>query len=1071
MERHMLGTFSARLRQVGIAATFLIALAVTAPTALAKPHTEAGKAELATAAPRTGLAVASLSSLPAAAAAGGSYALEGTVANSGAAALSGTVTVRLLAFDQPPRTVGTAAVQVAAGSSAPYETPVALPADLPDGSYTLAACTPVGGEGELSCATARRGVVIGEAGEASPPSADKRALAAGRRLAAAAPEVCSSGAHTLSQAGDRVYPEMGNGGYTSVHSDVNLIYDAVENEFLPGTNVQLHDLATQCLTDFSLDFERKGPESSEGPGPDMQVEAVSVDGAPASFEFVQPTYPGDPNGQNDPDPGAHEAALEAPVSAENPLPPACTPNSEAAVVVEGEAATGDQCPANKLVITPSAPIAAGEAFEVEVKYSGRPGVHTDGDGSVEGWFLSDEPVGDGSFVTTEPVGTEAWMPLNNHPSAKPTYDFDEQVTAGRTAIANGELVGFTNNPPDADFPGGSTTWRWHSPQPVASYLVESSVGGYDLSERIGGHGILYYEAQASGLTAEQKEKNKKVMDLQESIVEFQERFDGPFPFTSDGVIVGAPSASFEEEMETKITFNGGRISESTFNHENMHQWFGDNVSESNYNMTFFKEGLAQLSEYLLTAKKAAEAKGGLETAEGEAAFDASLVSRFATNYAATGSTWTGAPSNPTAESLFSSAVTYRRPATAYIAVRQILGAANFDGALHQLTAEYGGSSVTEPELEGIFEGWLPNQSATCRARLGTFFGEWFDTAYPASGEPAALKPQLTGPGLAASASGTTFYDAGGSCQQGVPTTTATVSGEAVPGVYVEPTVTLAAAPATGGAPVSRITYSVDGGPRTSYAGPFTLPGTGTHTVTYSSTDAVGGVERQQVKTILVDAPPVTTAQIQPAPVDGKVVGPAIVILSATAGPSGVADTEYALDGGPFQAYTGAITVAATGDHTLAYRSTDGNGLGETAKQLSFTVVAPPEAGKSTAEGAKEVAPATPAAASACAKPALQVRVMRPLRRQGGVAILRQGQAYTYEGRLTCGGKPAPAGTVVGVSVLTKGKSARRPGVAVGNGGKIDVLLRYTGKRTVVFSVAGDGGSAQVEVPIATTRGR
>ena len=36
----------------------------------------------------------------------------------------------------------------------------------------------------------------------------------------------------------------------------------------------------------------------------------------------------------------------------------------------------------------------------------------------------------------------AWMPLNNHPSAKPTYDFYDTVNIGKTAIANGELVGY-----------------------------------------------------------------------------------------------------------------------------------------------------------------------------------------------------------------------------------------------------------------------------------------------------------------------------------------------------------------------------------------------------------------------------------------------------------------------------------------------------------------------------------------------------------------------------------------------------------------------------------------------------
>ena len=51
--------------------------------------------------------------------------------------------------------------------------------------------------------------------------------------------------------------------------------------------------------------------------------------------------------------------------------------------------------------------------------------------------------------------------------------------------------------------------------------------------------------------------NKSIMDQQEDITNFQSIFNGPYPFTSDGVIIGTPAASFEEEMETKITFAGG----------------------------------------------------------------------------------------------------------------------------------------------------------------------------------------------------------------------------------------------------------------------------------------------------------------------------------------------------------------------------------------------------------------------------------------------------------------------------------------------------------------------------------
>jgi hypothetical protein len=1045
MERLAFVGVSARLRYVGIIGIVLLAaLAVAGSAAGAKPHSAVGPAEVGGAsAPQTGLAVASTSSAPEGAGPGSSFTVRGNVANSSGSDLSGDVTVRLLARGETPRVLGTTAVQVGAGSTASYEAAVTVPGELADGSYALAACTPIG-EGLLSCASARRGIVVGTQGPGARGAAVQQAGAAED----IAPGPCSPGAHTLSKPGEHVYPEMGNGGYASLHTNVNLIYDAVKNEFLPGTNVVLGDRATQCLSNFSLDFERKGPENEEGAGPEMEVEAVSVNGVPATFEFVQPTYPGDPNGQDDPNPLAHEAGLERQVSETNPLPPACAPNlEEGGTPEEGAAAIGEGCPANKLVITPAQPIPAGAGFSVEVKYSGTPGVHTDGDGSAEGWFRSDKPKGDGSFVTTEPVGTEAWMPLNNHPSAKPTYDFNETVTLGRTAVANGELVGFSANPPDANFPGGSTTWHWHSPEPIASYLVESSVGNYELSERLGGDGVLYYEAQASSLTGKQKAENKAIMDTQEEIVAFQERFAGPFPFTTDGVIVGATDASFEEEMQGKITFVGGEIDEVTFNHENMHQWFGDNVSEGSYNMTFFKEGLAQLSEYLLEAKKAAIAAGGLDTAAGEAAFEAKMIAIFDESYGE--SVFTGIPSDPNAETLFSGSSTYQRPGTAYIALRQILGAGNFAGALRQLGEEFGGGSIEEPQLEAVFEGWLPNQSGTCRARLGTFFGEWFDTKFAAEGDPTTLRPQLTGPGLVPSASGTTFYD--GSCRDAAPVTKATLAGQDVEGVYTDPTVTLTAIPGAGGAAVAGTTYLVDGGAPTTYKGPFTITGTGIHKLTYFSTDVAGGVERQQVEEIAVNDPPLTTASILPAPVGGKVAGPATVVLTAKDDSSGIKVTEYALDGGPLRPYTGPVTVATLGDHTVDFRSIDGDGAVEATKHASFTEVAP----------TKEGPPPT------CAKPGLKVRVVHPLRTKHGVAILRQGQAYHYAGRLTCDGKSAPKGTVVSISVVTKGKASTRPGVAVNGAGKFDPLLRLNGKRTVVFSYAEGSGMATAKVKIAT----
>jgi hypothetical protein len=279
------------------------------------------------------------------------------------------------------------------------------------------------------------------------------------------------------------------------------------------------------------------------------------------------------------------------------------------------------------------------------------------------------------------------------------------------------------------------------------------VGNYDLTERTI-RGIRFYQAQASSLSAARKARNRAIMNKQPDITRFESTFNGRFPFTSDGVVVGRPSASFEEEMQTMITFAGGEIDTDTLYHENMHQWWGDHVSEASYNLTFFKEGMATLGEFLFAARTAQAQAGGPGTRAGRRAFQRSLVKQFNTTYASKGGFWTAAPSNPTPFGLFSGSATYDRPGIAYIALRQILGHANFTRALIGIQRRYGDRAITEAQLEAGFHRWLPARSAACSSRLGEFFRQWFDTAYKSGG--GANRPSITGPGLA----GPGFYTEG-----------------------------------------------------------------------------------------------------------------------------------------------------------------------------------------------------------------------------------------------------------------------------------------------------------------------
>jgi hypothetical protein len=137
-------------------------------------------------------------------------------------------------------------------------------------------------------------------------------------------------------------------------------------------------------------------------------------------------------------------------------------------------------------------------------------------------------------------------------------------------------------------------------------------------------------------------------------------------------------------------------------------------------------------------------------------------------------------------------------------------------------------------MEDYYQAALPNQSAACHEKLGRFFTQWWDTAYPAP--DGATKPQITGPGLA----GPGFFDATGPCsKQHPPVTTASVTNGR-----------LSFSATDDGAGAGQTFYSLDGGPLQVYTAPIPLS-SGTHTVSFYSTDAQGNQEPTQMQTFVL----------------------------------------------------------------------------------------------------------------------------------------------------------------------------------------------------------------------------
>ncbi|MEU9884553.1 endonuclease/exonuclease/phosphatase family protein [Sphaerisporangium sp. NPDC051011] len=140
-----------------------------------------------------------------------------------------------------------------------------------------------------------------------------------------------------------------------------------------------------------------------------------------------------------------------------------------------------------------------------------------------------------------------------------------------------------------------------------------------------------------------------------------------------------------------------------------------------------------------------------------------------------------------------------------------------------------------------------------------------------------------------------------------------------------------------GSGVDRTEYQLDGGAWTGYTEPVVVAGDGPHTLAYRSVDKTGNVEETKTLAVKVDATaPVTTASFPPGN-GGWHNGGVPVTLSATDAGSGVAGTEYALDGGAWTPYTATVTVSGAGEHELRYRSTDKAGNVEESKAVTVKI--------------------------------------------------------------------------------------------------------------------------------------
>ncbi|MGW4564514.1 M1 family metallopeptidase [Streptomyces sp. NPDC004561] len=252
------------------------------------------------------------------------------------------------------------------------------------------------------------------------------------------------------------------------------------------------------------------------------------------------------------------------------------------VTVEGRDARFNRA-GQELTVRPHDDLRKGQTFRTTVRYSGTPHTVTDPDGSAEGWL----PTADGALGLGEPVGSMAWFPGNHHPSDKATYDIAVTVPQGIQAISNGELTGQSTR-------GGRTTYRWHTAQPMASYVATVAIGHFDITRSKGPGGLPVLTA----VDPTQAAASAKVLAQLPDIVKWEEDTFGPYPFSSVGAIVDRPEdAGYALETQNRPVIPGAPET-GTLVHELAHQWYGDSVTPRSWRDMWLNEGFATYAQWL-----------------------------------------------------------------------------------------------------------------------------------------------------------------------------------------------------------------------------------------------------------------------------------------------------------------------------------------------------------------------------------------------------------------------------------------------------------------------------------------
>jgi aminopeptidase N len=360
-----------------------------------------------------------------------------------------------------------------------------------------------------------------------------------------------------------------------------------------------------------------------------------------------------------------------------------------AVTSQG-AAVAFEHSSGKLILPLSAP--AGSLREFTVRYHGTPS---------GGLKIVQNKYGERCFFSSNwPDLARQWLPTVDHPYDKATGEFLVTAPARYQVVANGALE------EEIDLGDGRRLTHWNQTVPIATWLYNIGVAQF-ASRRFGrAAGVpletwVYHQDRDAGIGTFEAPTRQSI--------EFYSSHVGPYPYQKLADVQSAGNSGGMEHASAifygERSINGAPAFHLVA-HEIAHQWFGDSVTEKDWDDVWLSEGFATYFALLAT-----------EHYEGRDAFVAGLkrsrTQVFATQQRMPGvavvqdKPWSGIPN----------AIVYQKGGWVLHMLRGQIGTEKFWAGIREYYRRYRDANASTADFRRVME-------EVSGSDLGWFFQQW-----------------------------------------------------------------------------------------------------------------------------------------------------------------------------------------------------------------------------------------------------------------------------------------------------------------------------------------------------------